>query len=99
MVSASVRRNGLSVPIGATPSSVGLIIGYVPSALYLNSSTAEERPNPPPPGSLPMSHVEFIRECTINRNLATDIMSDELRYYLNIRNANIDLDSYERIAL
>ena len=42
---------------------------------------------------------EFIRECAINRSLATDIMSDELRYYLNIRNANIDLDSYERIAL
>lgn len=49
--------------------------------------------------SLPMSHVEFIRECAINRSLATDIMSDELRYYLNIRNANIALDSYERIAL
>ena len=49
--------------------------------------------------SLPKSHVDFIRECSINRNLAADIMSDKLRYYLNIRNANIDLESYERIAL
>ena len=44
-----------------------------------------------------MSHVHFIRESSINRNLAADIMSDELRYYLDIRNANIDLRSYERM--
>lgn len=49
--------------------------------------------------NLPISHVDFIRESSVNSNLEADIMSEELRYYLNIRNANIDLRLYERVTL
>ena len=41
-------------PTGLTPSSVGMMVGKLPSALYWNSSTATLRPKPPPPGSLPV---------------------------------------------
>src|SRR6187431_906367 len=50
MVSASVWAYGLRLPTPAGPPLVILMVGMVPSALYLNCSTPTERWYPLPPG-------------------------------------------------
>lgn len=51
IVSPSTLSYGLSVSTAFAPSSVGIMVGNVPSALYSNGSTAILRANPPPFGS------------------------------------------------
>ena len=53
IVSPSTLSYGLSVSTAFAPSSVGIMVGNVPSALYSNGSTAILRANPPLSGVFP----------------------------------------------